>query len=210
MASPGMPVPGAGDAGSGGAGAPLANPRADFVRFRGASSRIANPVIYFPSPVNGVAGSPGAFVTLASGTNISGNAVRGWQPGIYGFPGTVAGSANNISPVRYEDSGRSQLSSLFSIDPITRASTPVLTPDANGAVSVFGAENIRLRGGNTYTNFTDASSGQIIHIVADGSPITFKTGSLVLKTGADTVAGPLVMTSFAFYTYGGNSAWFQI
>jgi hypothetical protein len=190
-------------------GAAVPGSRADLFRFRGGASRVINPVIYFPPPTEGVHTSPGSVATLAGGAGDA-NRIAGWHPAFYGLPGDGSGRPGPIAAVRYEETGRTQLGSSLVWEAMSGASTPVLEPDAQGRVSVCGREQIRVQGGRTYRGFTDAYAGQVVRVVADGEPITFVGGSLVLKGTQTLRAGIADMTSFVFYTYGSGSAWFQL
>lgn len=190
-------------------GAVVPGSRADLFRFRGGASRVLDPVIYFPPPNQGVRTSPGSVATLAQNVGDA-NRVAGWHPALYGLPPGNGGRPGPIAAVRYEDSRRTQLGTSLMWTPLTGTSTPVLEPDDQGRVSVCGAEQVRVRGGRTYTGFTDAYSGQIIRVLADGEPITFSGGQLVLRGTQTLRAGTSDMTCFVYYTYGSGAAWFQI
>lgn len=198
-----------GDAEDGGAGAVVNGSRVDLFRFRGGASRVLGPVIYCPPPVSAHAGAPGTIATIAAGAGDA-NRLSGWHPAWYGIPSGVDGGASNIALVRYEDTGRTQLGTSLVVDPLAQSSSPVLHPDEAGRVSVCGWEQVRVAGGRTYTGFTDGYAGQIIRVIADGAPVTFIPGSLVLRTAGPLIAGPSVMTSFVFYSHSSDMAWFQI
>lgn len=194
-----------GDAAVGGAGSVIVDSRADLFRFRGGASRVLNPVIYFPPPADGQPAAPGVLATI--GRNAAdANRIAGWHPSIYGLPG----APGNIALVGYEDPARDQLGTSLVIEPLTGGSSPILSPDADGRVSVCGWEQVRLEGGRTYRSFSDGYAGQIVRVVANDSPVTFEPDGLALTSGATTVAGTSIMTSFVLYAYGSGSAWFQI
>ncbi len=193
----------------GNAGTAVPGSRADLFRFRGGASRVLNPVIYFPPPVEGVHTSPGSVATLARDVGDA-NRLAGWHPAWYGLPSDGSGRPGPIAAVRYEDPDRTQLGTSLTWQALTGTSTPILEPDDDGRVSVCGREQVRLQGGRTYTGFTDAHAGQVIRVIADGEPITFAGGLLVLKGTQTLRAGTADMTSFVFYTFGSGSAWFQI
>jgi len=194
-----------GNTANGAAGSEITGSRADLFRFRGGASRVLNPVIYFPPPADGQAGAPGALATIGRSVGDA-NRIAGWHPANYGLPGL----SGNIAMIGYEDTGRRHLGSSLVVEALTGSSSPVLSPDPNGRVSVCGWEQVRLEGGRTYRSFADGYAGQVVRVVANDSAITFEPGELVLKSGATTVAGTSDMTSFVFYAFGSAAAWFQI
>lgn len=193
----------------GGVGAPLQQARADLFRFRGGASRILDPVIYFPARTNDADAVPGSLATVGLGVG-NGNRISGWHPHWYGLPTTVGGDSGHIEAVRYEQVDRVQLLSALSIEPWSQEVSTVLTPDADGGVSVAGRATIKLSSEGRFSNFTDAYAGQVVRVVSDGGSVSLVSGNIVLRPSSPSFVGTGQMRSFMLFTDGVGAAWFEM
>ena len=198
-----------GDQGTGGGGAALRRTRADLFRFHGGASRIIDPVIYFPARTQEIGASPGTLAIVSRDAG-NGNRISGWRTHWYGLPSGTNGEPGHIAVIRYDDPDRTQLLSTLIVEPWSSEVSEVLAPDARGAVSVAGREILKLRGGAQYSNFVDASAGQIVRVVTDGGTASIAAGNIVVRGSSPSVIGPGEMRSFVLYSDGAGVAWFEI